>query len=337
MTVQSRPAGSNDLDEQGGIRQRHPREHTESPESRSWTTELGNGKKMGKEALAGVIAAIVTPVGADGRPDHERFTYHAKWLLDNGCDALNVLGTTGEATSFSAEARRELMLHAAKTLPTERLMVGTGCPDLQTTASLTAHAAKCGFAAALVLPPFYYKGVSDAGLFSYFSELVAATQDTMIPIYLYNFPAMTGLVFSPDVARELHDTFPHRIMGAKDSSGDLDYARKLASIDGFAVFPSDESTLAEAKASGFVGCISATVNLSAPIAAQLLKQPEDSGLQQQVKLLRAAISALPLIPAVKCMVGRLHSDTLFEGLRSPLMPLSKEEQERLPDFPRDRA
>jgi len=290
---------------------------------------------METQSLAGVIAAIVTPVGKDGRPDHERFTSHARWLLDNGCDALNVLGTTGEATSFSADARRELMVHAAETLPTERLMVGTGCPDLQTTASLTAHAAKCGFAAALVLPPFYYKGVSDAGLFSYFSQLIAATQDTLIPIYLYNFPAMTGLAFSPEVARQLYDTFPHRILGAKDSSGDLDYARRLASIDGFGVFPSDESTLAEAKASGFAGCISATVNLSAPIAAQLWQQPQDAGLQQRVQRLRAAVSALPLIPAVKCMVGRLHSDTRFEGLLSPLMPLSKEEQDRLPDLPSD--
>lgn len=283
---------------------------------------------MERPTLAGVIAAIVTPIARDGRPDLDRFTTHALWLLDNGCDALNVLGTTGEATSFPADARRTLMTHAAGTLPVKRLMVGTGCPDLHTTASLTAHAAKCGFAAALVLPPFYYKGVGDAGLFAYFSELIAATQDAPIPIYLYNFPAMTGVRFSPNLARRLREAFPERIVGAKDSSGDLPYARELASIDGFKVFPSDESALAEA--SGFAGCISATANLSGPVAAQLWQQPGDPGLQKRVKHLRVAISALPLIPAVKCMVSRLHSDSAFEALLPPLMALSKEEREKLP-------
>ena len=287
---------------------------------------------MERQELAGVIAAIVTPVTEGRLPDADRFTTHAKWLLDNGCDGLNVLGTTGEATSFSADARRALMAHAASTLPADRLMVGTGCPDLHTTASLTAHASRCGFAAALVLPPFYYKGVGDAGLFACFADLVAATRDTPIPLYLYNFPAMTGIRFSPDLVRRLVEAFPDRIAGAKDSSGDLPYARELARIEGFRVFPSDESALAEAAASGFAGCISATANLSAPVAAQLWQQPGDAALQKRVKHLRAAIAALPLIPAVKCMVGRLHADPAFGRVLPPLMALSQGEQEKLPDL-----
>ncbi|WP_346911793.1 dihydrodipicolinate synthase family protein [uncultured Roseibium sp.] len=164
----------------------------------------------------GVIAAIVTPVAEDGTPDAVRFLRHARWLLANGADGLNVLGTTGEATSFSAGQRRTLMTAIASELDPSRLMVGTGCPDLATTTALTRHAHDLGFGAALVLPPYYYKGVGDNGLYSYFASLVEATADRPIPILLYNFPQMTGIRFSPALAERLSTQFPGRIVGAKE-------------------------------------------------------------------------------------------------------------------------
>ncbi len=173
---------------------------------------------MTANRLTGVFAAIVTPVTAAGRPDHARFLTHARWLMDHGCDGLNVLGTTGEATSFAADDRIALMEAAAEALSPERLMVGTGCPDLPTTLRLTRAAGRLGFGAALVLPPYYYKGVADVGLESYFRRLADAT-DT--PLYLYNFPQMTGLSLSPALAARLARAAPGRIRGAKDSSGDL--------------------------------------------------------------------------------------------------------------------
>lgn len=281
----------------------------------------------------GVIAAIVTPVTEDGTPDAARFLRHARWLLANGADGLNVLGTTGEATSFSADQRRNLMTEIAKELDPSRLMVGTGCPDLATTTELTRHAHDLGFGAALVLPPYYYKGVGDDGLYSYFASLVEATADRPIPILLYNFPQMTGIRFSPALAQRLSSDFPGRIVGAKDSSGDLDYAAELAKIDGFAVYPSDETALALAPEKGFAGCISATVNLSAPLAARLWRDPSDTALREAVRSSRAAISAAPLIPAVKQFVARLHGDTAFARVLPPLAPLSQAEIDQLTALP----
>ncbi|WP_306117555.1 MULTISPECIES: dihydrodipicolinate synthase family protein [unclassified Roseitalea] len=281
---------------------------------------------------SGVIAAIVTPIDAAGAPDAERFVRHARWLMANGCDGLNVLGTTGEATSFSADQRRALMTAAAEAMPDAPMMVGTGCPDLPTTIALTRHAHAAGFAAALVLPPYYYKGVGDDGLFAFFAALVAATANAPIPIYLYNFPQMTGLRFSPELVGRLADEFSGRIVGAKDSSGDLDYAAELARIDGFDVFPSDEGSLSQARARGFAGCISATVNLSAPLAGALWRAPDDAAMAERVRAARAGIAAQPLVPAVKQLVGELHGDEAYAVPLPPFVRLTEEQKSKLPDL-----
>src|SRR5262247_1879456 len=146
------------------------------------------------QRLSGVIAAIATPVDENGAPDIKRAINLARYLLDNGCDGLNVLGTTGEATSFSVDERKSVMdAYKADGLPLHRLMVGTGAASVSDAVALTRHAAEIGFGGALVLPPFYYKGVPDEGLTACIDALIKATQRKPIPIYLYHFPAQSGL------------------------------------------------------------------------------------------------------------------------------------------------
>src|SRR5919197_5433612 len=192
-----------------------------------------------KSPLSGVIAAIATAVDEHGAPDARRSVELARYLLDNGCDGLNVLGTTGEATSFSVAQRKAMMsAYAQAGLPLERLMVGTGAAAAADALALTRHAAELGFAGALVLPPFYYKGVPDDGLFDFIAALVAGTADRPIPIYLYHFPANSGLPWSVALIRRLRDAFGQRIVGLKDSSGNMAYAREAAAVaSDFAVFP----------------------------------------------------------------------------------------------------
>src|SRR6202171_3052582 len=144
------------------------------------------------KTLTGVIAAVAPPIGEDGAPDLKGAVNLARFLLDNGCDGLNVLGTTGEATSFSLDERKSVM-DAYKTngLPLHRLMVGPGAAATSAAFSLTRHAAELGFGGALVLPPFYYKGVPDDGLAAYVAAIVAATADPAVPLYLYYFPQLS--------------------------------------------------------------------------------------------------------------------------------------------------
>src|SRR3954462_14645169 len=212
---------------------------------------------MTGDKLHGVIAAVATAVDASGEPDCARSTALARFLLANGCDGLNVLGTTGEATSFSLEQRKRLLsAYRAATLPMDRLMVGTGAAALDDAIALTRHAAELGFAGALVLPPFYYKGVPDDGLFNCIEAIVAATAAKPIPIYLYHFPAQSGLPWHIALIKRLLETHPRRIVGLKDSSGDMSYARSAATIaPDFAVFPSTEAALLDARKGEFAGCI----------------------------------------------------------------------------------
>src|SRR5436853_681559 len=186
---------------------------------------------MTNPKLTGVIAAVATAVDETGAPDSARSTRLARFLLDTGCDGLNVLGTTGEATSFSLEQRKTLMSEYKKAgLPLDRLMVGTGAAATGDAVALTRHAAELGFAGALVLPPFYYKGVPDDGLAAYIDAIVKATAEKPIPIYLYHFPSQSGLPWHIALIRRLREAHGARIVGLKDSSGDMAYAREAAKI-----------------------------------------------------------------------------------------------------------
>src|SRR5215472_6254298 len=237
-----------------------------------------------RSRLAGVIAAIATAVDAKGEPDAARSTALARFILDNGCDGLNVIGTTGEATSFSLAQRQRMMrAYAEAGLPMERLMVGTGAAALADAVALSTTAAELGFAGALVLPPFYYKGVPDDGLVAYVDALVKATERKPIPIYLYHFPAMSGLQWHVPLIKRLLELYPSRIVGLKDSSGDMPFARAAAAVSpSFAVFPSTEACLIEARSGAFAGCISATANLNADLCARAWSQSDSTSLDAAV-------------------------------------------------------
>src|ERR1700756_5740140 len=166
-----------------------------------------------QRGLHGVIAAIATAVDPKGEPDCGRSVALARFLLANGCDGLNVLGTTGEATSFSLDQRRRVMnAYAESGLPLTRMLVGTGAAALADAITLTKHAAELGFAGALVLPPFYYKGVPDDGLVAAIEAILSATAARPIPLYLYHFPAQSGLPWHVALVRRLVASFGGRIV-----------------------------------------------------------------------------------------------------------------------------
>jgi 4-hydroxy-tetrahydrodipicolinate synthase len=269
--------------------------------------------------LSGVIAAVATAVDETGAPDAARSTKLARFLLDTGCDGLNVLGTTGEATSFSLEQRKAVMTaYKAAGLPLDRLMVGTGAAATADAVAFTRHAAELGFAAALILPPFYYKGVPDDGLAAYIDTIVKATAGTPIPIYLYHFPAQSGLPWHVKLIARLLDTHKGRIVGLKDSSGDMAYAREAASIStGFDVFPSTEACLIEARSGIFAGCISATANLNADLCQQAWRSGDAAALDAAVTI-RKLFDGKPLVAGVKSTLAHIHNDSAWTRVAPPL-------------------
>jgi 4-hydroxy-tetrahydrodipicolinate synthase len=278
---------------------------------------------MPASALRGVIAAIATPVDANGEPDSARATKLARFLLDNGCDGLNVLGTTGEATSFSlAQRQRVMTAYREAGLPLDRLMVGTGAAAVADAVALTRHAAELGFAGALVLPPFYYKGVPDDGLAAYIDTIVSATAAKPIPIYLYHFPAQSGLPWHPKLVRRLLDTFGPRLVGLKDSSGDMAYAREVAAISpAFKVFPSTEAVLLEARGGAFAGCISATANLNADLCQRAWSRGDAVALDTAVTI-RKLFDGRALVSGVKALLAHIHGDAALARVMPPLAAFS---------------
>lgn len=271
------------------------------------------------KTLHGVIAAIATAVDAKGEPDCARSIALARFLLDNGCDGLNVLGTTGEATSFSLDQRRRVMTaYAESGLPLDRMMVGTGAAALADATALTKHAAQLGFAGALVVPPFYYKGVHDDGLVAGIEAILTATATRPIPVYLYHFPAQSGLPWHVALIRRLLEAFGERIVGLKDSSGDMAYAREAASIlPRFKVFPSTEAALPEARSGSFAGCISATANLNPDLCARAYRSGDAVALAEAVAI-RKLFDGKPLVPGVKALLAHIHGDPQWARVEPPL-------------------
>ena len=271
------------------------------------------------KTLSGVIAAVATPLDENGAPDLKRATELARYLLDNGCDGLNVLGSTGEATSFSVAERKAVMdAYKANGLPLGRLMVGTGAASVSDAIVLTKHAAALGFGGALVLPPFYYKGIPDDGLVDYIGTLVKATADSKLPLYLYHYPQLTGLQWHVPLIKRLRETFPSRIVGLKDSSGDMAFSRAAAAVaPDFAVFPSSEACLIEARGGAFAGCISATANLNPDLCQRAWSQGDAVALDAAVTI-RKLFEGRQLVPGVKALLSHIHGDPALARVRPPL-------------------
>src|SRR6202165_5151512 len=194
---------------------------------------------MSRNDLRGVVAPVVTPFRADLSPDRERFIAHCKWLVSQNC-GLAVFGTMSEANSLAAEeSATRLDALVAAGVDTSRMMPGTGCCSITETVKLTSHAVRHGCAGVLMLPPFYYKGVSEEGLYRHFSEVVQRVGDSRLRIYLYHIPPVAVIGITTGLVERLLKAYPNAVAGMKDSSGDLNNTNTLLdafSQSGFDVF-----------------------------------------------------------------------------------------------------
>ena len=282
----------------------------------------------------GVWPPAATPFHADLSVDFERAIAHCKALLAEGAHGLAVLGTTSEANSLDL-AERETMLErlVAAGIAAERLLPGTGTPSIGDTVRLTRHATSLGVRGVLLLPPFYYKGVSEDGLFAFVSEVIGRVGRDNLRIYLYNFPQMSGIAWSPALVGHLIKSFPKTVVGLKDSSGDVAYMNRLfESFPGFAVFPSSEALLLSAMKKGAAGCISATANTQVSAIRALYdgwQGAEAERLSRAASAVRLLMQKFPLIAAVKAVLAERAKLPDWARVRPPLDPLSPAERKEV--------
>ena len=281
--------------------------------------------------MFGVIAAVPTPINNDGNPILDTFIDHCEWVLQNGCDGVNILGSTGEANSFNSHQRKLVMESASQNLNNQKLMVGTGTPSISETIHLTQIADDLNYQVALVLPPFYYKPITNNGLFLWYQTLHEKLGNRKIKIYFYNFPQMTGLIIPIEVIEQLHNQWPDRFCGIKDSSGDLNYCRTLSKNKNFKVFPSSEVSISEAHISKFSGCISATVNQTLFLSSKAwAKKGENiNHLVSKIKHLREEISKDFLVPSIKFLVSTRTKNKDWNNLLPPFNSLNEKRQQDL--------
>jgi 4-hydroxy-tetrahydrodipicolinate synthase len=278
----------------------------------------------------GVYAAAVTPFTGTLEPNPALFVQHCRWLLENGCDGLAPLGTTGEANSLSVAQRIMLIEAAAQSgIPMAKFIAGAGSCSLADAATVTRAAVKAGAAGALLLPPFYYKNPTEDGLFAFFSEVIERVADWRLHLYLYHFPQLSTVPITASLIARLMAAYPGTIAGLKDSSGDWsNTAMLLEEFPGFGVFSGSEEFLLANLRAGGVGCISATTNIDGPLAQAVYRawqgerRDEADRLQQALTEVRLLIQSYPLQAAVKRILSALSRNPAWNQLLPPNQALA---------------
>jgi 4-hydroxy-tetrahydrodipicolinate synthase len=286
--------------------------------------------------IEGVAAPVVTPFNKDYSPDAVRFVRHCRWLLKSGCAGLAVFGTNSEANSMSVPEKRRLLEELVNGgVPAAALMPGTGHCALSDSIEMTRAAVELGCAGVLMLPPFYYKGVSDEGLYRNFAEVIERVGDERLALYLYHIPPVSQVPITLSLIERLLSKYPGIVAGAKDSSGD--WSNTKAMLDNFAkagfdVFAGSEVFLLDNMRHGGKGCITATGNINPGAIANVYKNwrsGEADKLQAGITATRKIVQKQPMIPALKSAVAHFGNDPQWKTCRPPLTELTGSQEEEL--------
>ncbi len=286
--------------------------------------------------IEGVLAPVITPFKKDYSPDAERFVRHCRWLLKSGCAGLAVFGTNSEANSMSVKEKRALLeALVSGGVPASALMPGTGHCALSDSIEMTRAAVELGCAGVLMLPPFYYKGVSDEGLYRNFAEVIERVGDERLSLYLYHIPPVSQVAISLGLIERLLSKYPGIVAGVKDSSGD--WSNTKAMLDqfakgGFDVFAGSETFLLDNMRNGGKGCITATGNINPGPIANVYKNwrsADADKLQAGITATRKIVQKQPMIAALKSAVAHFGNDPQWKTCRPPLIELNSKQEEEL--------
>jgi len=286
--------------------------------------------------IEGVLAPVITPFKRDYAPDADRFVRHCRWLLKSGCAGLAVFGTNSEANSMSVSEKRTLLeaLVAGGVSPAT-LMPGTGHCALSDSIELTRAAVELGCAGVLMLPPFYYKGVSDEGLYRNFAEVIERVGDERLQLYLYHIPPVSQVGISLNLIEKLISKYPGIVAGVKDSSGDWSNTKAMLDAfakEGFDVFAGSEVFLLDNMRNGGKGCITATGNVNPGAIDRLYRNwrsADADRMQAAITATRKIVQKQPMIPALKAVVAHFGNDPRWSTCRPPLIELNASQEKEL--------
>ncbi|MGB0750129.1 MAG: dihydrodipicolinate synthase family protein [Magnetospiraceae bacterium] len=275
-------------------------------------------------SFSGVLVPVATPFHPDLSPDKAAFLGLCQKLLDQGAGGLAVFGTTSEANSLGLAEKRDLLDYLVDNgIPPEKLMPGTGTCALPDTIAATSHAVQRGCGGVLLLPPFYYKGVSDDGLFDAIAKTIEGVDSPNLRVYLYHIPPVAQVPFSLDLVGRLKDAFPQTVVGLKDSGGDWAHTEALlTAYPDLQIFPGSEVFLLQALRLGGAGCITATANVNLPMIRAVFENwqgPDADEKQAAATAVRQAVqNAGPLVPVIKSLLAHWTGQVDWSNVRPPL-------------------
>lgn len=270
----------------------------------------------------GIYTATLTPLNSDLSVNYNLLIKHMEWLLDQGSTGIVLMGTTGEANSFTVSERIEVLDKVIEAgIDPTRLLIGTGTCTIQDTIELTAHAVGNGVGGSLMLPPFFYKDLNDEGILEYFRHVIEGVNNEELRIYLYHFPKMTGVPFNLELLEKLLDAFPDEIVGMKDSSGDLTEMQKVCeSLPGFQLYAGSEKFLLNNLRCGGPGCISATFNASIKYGAAVYRHwmaDNADQLQEELTNLRSRFEVTSFVSGLKYLFANWTQNDKWLNMRPP--------------------
>ncbi len=294
--------------------------------------EIKKKDKRAPKRITGLLAPVITPYsGGDLHPDSKRFVRHCRWLLAHGCSGLAVFGTNSEANSLSMKEKEQLLNELVEGgINPASLMPGTGSCNVPDAVQLTNAAMRVGAAGVLMLPPFYYKGVPDDGLFRYYAQVIERVADPNLRIYLYHIPPTSGVPITINLIEKLIKAYPGTVAGMKDSGGKWEFTKQvLDTFKGanFDVFVGSEQFLLSNMRNGGVGCISATANVNPGAIDRVFREwqaPNADTMQDQLNAIRMTVQKYPMIPALKRIVAHYAADEDWRMVRPPHMELNAE-------------
>jgi len=288
------------------------------------------------QAFAGVLVPVLTPFTPAGEPDAGRFVAFCRWILDQGADGLAIFGTTSEANSMSAPERMALLDRLiASGIPAAKLMPGTGACSITEAAMLIKHAIAHGCGGVLMLPPFYYKGMTEQGVYDFIAAVIDRVGSPALKMYLYHIPPQTMIPFGVELVGRLIKAYPNTVVGLKDSSGDWNNTKALLDAyasTGFGIFPGSEVFLLDGLRNGGVGCITASGNVNVRGIRKVYenwKTPQADQLQADITLVRMTIQKYAMVPALKRIVAHFHGDPDWANVRPPMERLSDAQSKAL--------
>ena len=279
----------------------------------------------------GLWCAMLTPLDSSGGIDHGLLAAHARSLLGRGVDGVAPFGTTGEGQSFSvAERLAGVDALLAAGIPGERVVAATGCAALPETVALTRHGVQAGCAACLVLPPFFWKDVTDDGLFAWYANVIEAVGDPRLRVYLYHIPQISGTPLSVDLIARLADAFPDVIAGVKDSAGVWTNTQALLTrVPQLAILVGHEPHLPRLLRAGGAGTMCGVANLFPALVKALLSPGVTPADEQRLATFIEIAFRQPFLAGFKAILAEQTRNPGWQAVRAPLLPLAADSRNAL--------